>query len=414
MDRASVGPLATTTTSTGISGLFTFPGYPATWVANLLASTANGSSRFIYVWLVNDLTDWDAAVALLGIAMGIPALLFSVPGGSLADRIAPRRLAVPLLGIGALAFALSAALVASDWISVPLAVALAVVTGIPLALVTPVLQSVVPSIVPSDRLLAAVALQNMGLMVGMVAGALVGGAIIDAVGTAGALGFLAVVCAVAAVILSRAPLPGNPRQRADEVTVPMGQVAKEALSTEPLRTLLWLTVILGFTTTATVLLVPVVARDVLGVDALAAGAINGLMGFGMMGTSVWLARRGAFARPARTMLAVLSIGLGTGLFLLGWSRVYLLTLTVAFIWGCCGGIAMALLRTLTQLNTPPERMGRVMGLSTLAQYGTFPLAAALLAVLVEATSARDALMISGGIIAVMVWSQWLRPTLRSA
>ncbi len=394
--------------------MFSFPGYPALWVSNLLASVANGSSRFVYVWLVNDLTDWDAAVALLGVAMGIPALLFSVPGGSLADRIAPRALAVPLLGVGALAFVVSALLVASDWISVPIAVALAVLTGIPLALVTPVLQSVVPSIVPSDRLLAAVALQNMGLMVGMVVGALVGGAIIDAVGTSGALGFLGVVCAVAALLLSRAPLGDKPRQRADETPVPMTQVAKEALATEPLRTLLWLTVILGFTTTATVLLVPVVARDVLGVNALAAGAINGAMGLGMIGTSVWLAGRGTFARPARTMLIVLSIGLGTGLFLLGWSRYYVLTLTVAFIWGSCGGIAMALLRTLTQLNTPPERMGRIMGLATLAQYGTFPLAAALLALLVSATSARDALMISGGIVAAMVWAQWLRPTLRSA
>ncbi len=405
--------LTVTTTNAGLSGLFALRGYRSIWTANLLASSANGSSRFVFVWLVNDLTDWDAAVALLGIAMGIPALMLSVPGGSLADRFAPKALAVPLLAFGALTFVVSAVSAASDWMSVPIAVGLAMLTGVPLALAAPVLQSVVPSIVPPERLLAAVALQNMGLMLGMVAGALLGGGIIDAVGTAGALAFLGLVSIAGAAVLQLAELPSAPRQPQHH-TVPMSEVARDAFSTEPLRTLLGLTIVLGFTTTAMVLLVPVVARDVLGVSALAAGLINGTMGLGMMITSVWVARRGGFAQPARVMLSVLSVGLGTGLFLLGWSQTYWLTLMLAFAWGACGGVAMALMRTLTQLNTPPERMGRIMGLATLAQYGSFPIAAVMLAFVVAATSARDALMISGVFVAVLIWSQWLRPVLRSA
>ncbi|MEZ5280328.1 MAG: MFS transporter [Acidimicrobiales bacterium] len=397
-----------------LGAVFQQPGYRQVWLTNMLSSLANGSSRFIFVWLIKDLTDWDPAAALLGIAIGLPALLLSVPGGSLADRLAPSKMGRILLAASALLFGLTAVVASTDLISVPVAVGLAFLTAVPLAMLMPMLQAVVPALIPQHQLLQAVALQNMGLMAGMIIGAFAGGAIIVVFDTAGAIFFLAGVCLLALVAMSRAQLPDAPAKRSATPAVSMATVAREALSTEPLRTLLFLTVITGVTMAANMILIPVIARDVLQVNALKAGLINALMGVGMMITSVLLARRGQLARPGRTMLVTLSAGLGTGLFLLGWSDVFALTVLVAFMWGGAGGSAMALLRTLTQLNTPSDRMGRVMGLATLAQFGAFPLGALVLFGLVGVTGPANAMMITGAFVSLAIWSQWLRPVLRDS
>ena len=104
--------------------------------------------------------------------------------------------------------------------------------------------------------------------------------------------------------------------------------------------------------------------------------------------------------------------MGTGLVALGLSRMYLLTLFICVCWGLTGGIAMTMLRTLMQTHTPPELMGRVMGLASTAQNGAFPVAAAILFGLVSATSVPTAMVIIGVLCSIGVWSIVFRPTIR--
>ena len=51
------------------------------------------------------------------------------------------------------------------------------------------------------------------------------------------------------------------------------------------------------------------------------------------------------------------------------------TMAIMFAWGVNAGIAMASHRTLMQTNTPPEMMGRVMGLMMLGFAGSLPIGA---------------------------------------
>jgi hypothetical protein len=108
-----------------------------------------------------------------------------------------------------------------------------------------------------------------------------------------------------------------------------------------------------------------------------------------------------------------SAALGTGLVAIGSSRVYALTALFCLLWGLSGGIAMTLMRTLLQLHTPPELMGRVMGLSAMAQNGAFPIGALALFGLVTVTSVSTAMILAGVICSVLVWLIVLRPTIRS-
>src|SRR5690606_37984029 len=131
-----------------------------------------------------------------------------------------------------------------------------------------------------------------------------------------------------------------------------------AWRTEPLRSLLGLTSVLGLVIAAFTLLLPELARDVLGTGSLAASALNVCTSLGMVTTSMFLATRWSPRRPGLVLAITASGALGTGLVGIGASRVYLLTALICLLWGLAGGIMMTLMRTLLQLHTPPELMGR--------------------------------------------------------
>jgi len=119
------------------------------------------------------------------------------------------------------------------------------------------------------------------------------------------------------------------------------------------------------------------------------------MSVGMMITSMLIATRWTPSRPGFLLTVFSTVTMGGGLIGFGVSRTYLVTAVCAFGWGLCGGVVMTILRTLMQSNTPPELMGRIMGLAAMAQNGSFPLGALLLVGLVSVSSVSTAMVIAG-------------------
>lgn len=395
-----------------LASLFRIGAFRGIWVANVLAAIAVGTSRFAFVWLVGDLTDWDPAVAVLGVVIGLPALLLSAQAGALADRLAPRPFGVVLLVSTSALFAATALLVPTAMMTVPVALVCAFCSAVPVAGTTPLFQALVPAVVPRDRLLPAVALQNMGMMSSVILGAFLGGGIIALFGVAAGFWVIAVSSAIAAVQYGRTPLPAKPPSAGGHRKGAVREGLRVGLGTEPLRSLLGLTFVIGMATTAVMLLLPAVARDVLEVGAFGAGLLNAAMGVGMMVISLVVAARPGPGRPGLVLVVLLGSTLGTGLVLLGWSRSYPLSLAVILGWGAIGGVTMALLRTLIQQHTPPALMGRIMGLSALAMQGAFPLGSIVLFVLVRAAGLTAALMIAGALCTAAVAAIASRPHVR--
>ncbi|MAT05043.1 MAG: hypothetical protein CL424_08370 [Acidimicrobiaceae bacterium] len=180
-----------------------------------------------------------------------------------------------------------------------------------------------------------------------------------------------------------------------------------------MRSLLAITGVFGIAIATSSLLLPEFARDVLGKDSLAASALNVAMSIGMMITALLLATRWTPSRPGLVLTFFTAIPLGGGLIAIGLSREYVVTALCGFLWGLSGGIAMTLLRTLTQHHTPPELMGRVMGLVAVAQNGAFPITALVLFGLVAATSVATAMVVIGVLCCVLIWLIVARPTVRA-
>lgn len=397
---------------TSLAALFRLEAFRGIWIACVLAGIASGTSRFAFIWLIGDLTDWDPAVAVLGIVVGLPALLLSAQAGALADRLAPRRFGLQLLVSTAALFALTALLIPTSFMTVPVALVCAFGSAAPMAGTIPLFQALVPAVVPKDRLLPAVALQNMGMMTSNILGAFVGGGVISLFGIAAGFWFITASSVLAAIRYVRTPLPAHPSSSQLHHKGSVRAGARVALRTEPLRSLLGLTFVIGLATAALTLLLPALSRDVLHVGSFEAGLFNAAMGVGLMVVSLVVASRPAPRRPGAVLMALLVATLGSGLLAVGWSRSYGLSLAVILCWGAIGGVTMALLRALIQEHTPPEMMGRVMGLSALAMQGAFPVGSIVLFVLVQATSLSSALVIAGVLCTIAVAAMATRPHVR--
>jgi MFS family permease len=365
--------------------------------ANVLSAIAFGTSRFVFVWLVGELTEWNPATAILGIVIGLPPLALSAWAGALADRMSPRRLAAMLFLASAVGFAVSGVLVFTDAMTVPLAIVCGFVTIIAPSMLMPLMQALVPTVTPPGRLMQAVAIQNLSMMVSTMGGIFLGGAVMQIGGPEAGFWLLTVACGLGLVAVAGDGLPDQ-LAGAAEVAGSIRDAAQVALHTEPLRSLILLTAVFGIAITTSSLLLPEFARDVLGQESLAASALNVIMSIGMMITSMLLAARWHPSRPGFVLMIFTVVFMGGGLIAIGLSRTYVITALCGFGWGLSGGIAMTLLRTLTQANTPPELMGRIMGLVMMAQNGAFPVTALGLFGLVAAVGIADSMVVVGIVI----------------
>ena len=407
----STGPQ--TQTSGDMRGLLAIPAFRGIAIANVLSAVAYGSSRFVFVWLVGDLTDWNTATAILGILIGLPPLFLSAWAGSLADRLNPRRFGLLLFITSSVLFAGTAVLVNAGMMTVPLAMACGLITAIAPSMLVPLLQALVPTVVPPNRLMQAVVVQNVGMMASVISGTFVGGAMIQVFGIGAGFWLLAVASALGALRFGTCPLPDGLAGDGVDRHGAIREGISIALGNEPLRSLLALTAVFGIAIAANTLLLPELARDVLGTESLAASALNVVMSLGMVSTSMLLALRWSPARPGRVLSIVTTIALGGGLIAIGSSTAYLPAAIFAFLWGITGGIAMTLMRTLTQVHTPPELMGRVMGLAATAQNGAFPIGALILVFLLNATSVGTAMVLSGVFCTICCAVIAARPHIRS-
>lgn len=391
------------------------PSFRRYWVSQLLIALVNGTLRFVLVWLVLDLTDWTPAVGLVGLALGIPTVLVSLPAGALSDRVDRIRL---VAGGGAVTAAALAALAAAVWADVaspPVVAVGAAVVGTTLGMVTPALQAVVPALVPPHRLMTGVGLQSMSMNIAMLTGSVLGGATIAVAGTAGALAVLAVVATVAAVGIAGVRLPER-RAVVDRrpVRADVVEGLRFALGREPLRSML----VIGFVASGAwgivQLLLPDVVRTDLGQGAFTTSLLFGALGAGMFVTTLLIANRDALPRRGTWVAVAFSGSCGTMIVVMGLSPVYALTFVAMVVWGVCGGVVMTLQRTILQESTPERYMGRVMGCNTLAMTGSYPFAAGATALVASVLGGAGALVVLGLAVVVAATAVSWRPAVLRA
>jgi MFS family permease len=337
----------------------------------------NGTLRFVFIWLIVTLTDWPSAEGLLGIALGLPALLLSVPAGAWSDRVNRQILTSRWLMVTTVLFASFTVVVATGNATPFLAGVAAVFIGVSTAIISPSTSAIVPSLVPPRLLMNATALQNGGGQAAQFLGLVFGGLAIALLGNAGGFGLLTLMAAGSAMLMMRVTVEFSPPETIATLRSLWREIVegtRYGLGADPRRTLLILALVLGSAFSVMQISMPRVVEDDFGLGSSAAGLLLGTFGIGMLLSSTLVAGRGEM-RHGRNVALFVGVGIGMGQFLLSLAPNYALSMVVMVAWGFNAGIAIASHRTLLQRETAPEMMGRVMGLMTLGFAGGLPFGA---------------------------------------
>ena len=144
--------------------------------------------------------------------------------------------------------------------------------------------------------------------------------------------------------------------------------------------------------------IPALARDVLGADASGYGFLMAASGVGSLIAAAWLAVSGGLPRVGRMVGGAIALGLAE--ILLAVSNLFSVSVLLMVIVGF-GGITMAATaNTMIQLNVPDALRGRAMSVYTTVFAGSTPVGGLLFGWLASAAGVALAVAV-GGIGAVV-------------
>ena len=375
------------------------------WGAQFLNALIGGISRFAFVWFALEISDRTAAVGLMGLAIGLPGMLVTLPAGAIADRVDRRRLVMVMGVAGAAIFGVAGLLVFADLMNLTVGMVVAAGIGTTVAATMPAFQAMVPQIVPPRRLINGVAIQNMGQSVSMILGAVVGGGTIAAFGFGTAfLLWGAFMLASVALMIPVKLRPYSVDGSAQGSLIPaVARGIRSGLAygfgREPTRALLIVGLFMGTGIGAYGILMPDIAKNELGQGAFGTSLLFAVLSVGMTISSFYLASRREIRRKGLLHLAAF-LCFGPGLFAIGLSSVYAMTGGFMVLWGAAGGVLMTTQRALLQEHTEAAMMGRVMSIVALAFNGMLPVAALYILLMRGAFDAGVTLAIMGAAMAI--------------
>ena len=324
-------------------------------------------------WLVYDLTKSKLLLGVVAAVGSAPMLLFSMWGGSVADRHPKRTvLLFTQSGMMVLAFMFTA-LVWSRLVQPWHIMVLAALGGVAMAFDMPARQAFVVEMTSREDLMNAVSLNssvfNGARVVGpAVAGFLMAQAGLGACFFLNGLSFVAVLAGLMLMRLPRFVPPAAPASTWQHALDGFAYVAKH----RRVRTLLLLVSIVGVFGWSYSVLLPAFATDVLRVGGREYGMLLSANGIGALCGALTVATYGG--RLPRRLLVFGGLGLfSLMLLLLAVTRNYHLALVFMAVAG--GGMLLyfSTSNTVVQTSVADGMRGRVMGIWALMFGGMMPL-----------------------------------------
>ena len=335
-----------------------------TWMQN----TAEG-------WLVYQLTGSKLLLGVVAAAGTLPMLIFSMWGGSLADRHSKRSIMVMTqTGMMGLAFVLTA-LVATHTIVPWHIVALAALGGVAMAFDMPARQAFMVEMTSREDLMNAISLNSSLFNGARILGPAAAGVLMAKAGMAwcfflNGVSFLAVIAGLLAMRLPEHVAPAGHSPAWQHGLDGLRYVWKD----KRVRSLLGLFAVVGVFGWSFQVLMPAFARDVLRVNEDAYGTLLSASGAGALLGALLVASLGHVWRKRTILLGGLCVFSAMLLWLARTQsyRVALLTLAVS-------GLGMMMffstVNTMVQTSVSDAMRGRAMGVWALVFGGMMPLGA---------------------------------------
>jgi MFS family permease len=313
-------------------------------------------------WQLYELTGSALDLGLVGLAQFAPMILFTLVAGQVADRLDRRFVVVACEVVKAAAAAALALGTLGGWQSRTSILSLLAVLGAAQTFENPAMTALVPEVVPRSRIAPAMAWVISAGQTAQIIGPALGGFLYVAgpaavYTTAGALALLAGGL-VAAVRVESTRRPREP--------ITLESVFSGVLFIQRRRVLLGaisldlFAVLLGGATA----LLPVFAKDVLGVGPSGLGLLRSAPAVGALAVSMLLARYPLERRIGpRLFASVIVFGAATIVF--GLSTDFVLSLVALTVLGAADVVSMVIRVSLAQIRTPDAMRGRVSAVHSL-------------------------------------------------
>ena len=398
------------------------PDFRFYWAARFAAVLATMSMVVILGYQVYDTARADYGMSvreasfylgLVGLAQFLPLFLLTPVAGWVADRF-ERRLVARLANTIDLGICVTlAAVTQADALTLPLLFTLAALHGVARVFVGPAMAAIAPNIVPAPLLPRAIAMSSIAWQSASVAGPAIGGILYaqDAALPHWVSAAFLVVAILALTPVRRVMPP--PMQAGAR---PVRQMVDGLAYVRDHRFLLGaitldlFAVLLGGATA----LLPVYARDILGVGPVGLGWLRAGPAVGAAVVALWFAWRPLHRNVGVKMLwAVAGFGVATIVF--GLSRSMALSMAALIALGGLDMLSVYVRSSLVQLHTPDTMRGRVSAVSGLAISASNELGELQSGVAAALLGPVGAVVFGGaGAIAVTGLYSWLFPELRRA
>ncbi len=365
-------------------------------------------------WLVYRLTGSPFYLGLVSFCNLIPVFLVAPIAGVCADRWSRRRIIITTQILAMMQAFLLAAMVAFDSITLMRIILLSIFMGIINAFDMPARQAFVYEMVDSDEDLPnAIALNSLVFNMARQIGPLVAGFAIALVGEAACfflngVSFLAVICALAAMKLTRSSGP----KHNGAVLAGMKDGLSYAFGFVPIRSILMYTAMMSLVAMPYAVLMPVFAKSILHGDSRTLGFLMGSVGLGAFIGAIFLARRKNVQGLEKVVIIAAGI-FAAGTIGFSFSRNLWLSLLLVALPGFGIMVQMASINTILQTIVDDDKRGRVLSLHIMAFIGIIPLGNLLAGITAEYLGAPRTLLLSGLLsISVMVFLARKLPLIR--
>ena len=387
-------------TKGGWAASLQFHDFRFVWASTVFYSVSTGMEQVAVGWLVFELTGSPFMVGVAAAARMAPFFFLGIFSGAIADWLDRRTLLwFSTLG-GILVSSVMASMLLSGATHVWAIIGLVAASGCVFAFVLTTRQAYTVDIVGQQHSLNGLSLGAIAMQVGGVVGSILSGTLIHTVGPGWQYVAIGIAYGVSAAVLLGASKTGHVNSpRREPVMANLTGYVYLMGSNRTLLTLMMLasiTEVFGFTHMT---LLPVFAKEVLGVGAIGLGFMTAVRQGGALIGLLFLANLRNFQSKGLLMFGI-AFGFGAGMMLFYLASNLLVFL---FVLAVVNAFAMAvdtLYKTLMQENVSDEQRGRAMG-SWVFSIGVAPVGHLGVGGLAAILGAPSALLVNGAVLSIV-------------
>jgi MFS family permease len=370
------------------------------WGASLVSNFGSLIQAVGASWLMTSIAPTADMVALVQASTTLPIMLLSLASGAVAD-IWDRRLVMLIAQCLMLAAAVLLTIIAATALITPwMLLSLTFLIGCGTAMYSPAWQSSVGEQVPRSEVPSAVALNSLAFNLARTAGPAIGGVIVAKAGPPAAflINSLSYVALIVVLTIWRRPRPA-PFLPPENMLMAMGAGLRYARLSPGIRTVLIRGFAFGVFGSSIWALMPLIARDLIGGDAVTYGVLLGAFGIGAVAGALGSTTlRKRYTNELIVRASTVGFGIASiGTALSSW---HALTMPALMLGGASWVLALSTFNVTVQTSSPRWVVGRSVAIYQMITFGGLSVGSWLSGLVAHRFSLSFCLAVSGTLMAL--------------